>query len=146
MSLSRTQATSSPATLSPLRPHRRPRTTTPSNSSQQLSTATSPYPSSPSSTNKSPVAQSSVWESQLKVTKHEATMLEMAHHELTIRLQLLYHKLHTADVLSKKISLSMDRKIYLHDRKIKALMSKQKRLKAMKKDMETQISKRELEK
>eukprot|EP00759_Apiculatamorpha_spiralis_P046463 PhF_6_TR42829/c0_g1_i2/m.64854 len=95
MSLSRTQATSSPATLSPLRPHRRPRSTTPSNSSQQLSTATSPYPSSPSS-NKSPAAQSSVWESQLKVTKHEATMLEMAHHELTIRLQLLYHKLHTA--------------------------------------------------
>ena len=65
---------------------------------------------------------------------HEVRMLNMGHSELTLRLKLLYHKLHTASVLSQRIEHTMNKRVYQKDRAIASLMRQLKRVSAEKAD------------
>ena len=67
---------------------------------------------------------------------HESTLLKSGHKELTLKLKLLYHKLHCANMISLNILNKREKSMYQVDRQIELLTKRLKRMRAIRMDHE----------
>ena len=73
---------------------------------------------------------------RLDENQHESALLRNGHKELTLKLKVLYHKLHCANVMSLSILNKREKSMYQYDRRIDRLAKKLKRLRAIRQDKE----------
>ncbi|KNH05548.1 hypothetical protein XU18_3519 [Perkinsela sp. CCAP 1560/4] len=73
-------------------------------------------------------------EDRLATNRHESRLLQNGHRELTLKLKVLYHKLHCANMISLNILNKKDKSLVHIDRRIESLWRQLRRVQLIRRD------------